>query len=430
MSSTCRVAAAASLTLLVAIGCQSSDRAASADPFLDTSAAVLRSQVVVRANGPDEQSEPAGTSIVPATFTPAEPRVFPARYLDCPVPRRDLAGCPPGHAHVVPHPNAGAADRILTRQAPGGPCVFDPHDYRDEYLCDGGDRAYPVHYDAFNRLGLDTEDTVAEFVDSAGNRTTKPTNRVCVYAPRFAAVLSVDATGAEQMVQGPSLEARRTGGVGIRTRLAVNAHAQRLSGVGVRVRSRPSGVDADVGRDAIDQVNRAAGHTKLVNLYENLVFLRSGRMLQEERPSIARRVDAAVTWAADVAPFVVATTTGGAEVRGTFEAQQLIGLDPSNRKPGELRIVKMADKKSAQRGDVVTFTIRYDNLGDEPLHHLRIVDNLTPRLEYVDDSADSDRRGRLVVEENGEGSLVLTFEVTEPITGKTGGVVSFKTRVR
>ena len=38
------------------------------------------------------------------------------------------------------------------------------HDrYPDEFILDGGDRDYPVHYDAYHRLGLDTEDTVARF---------------------------------------------------------------------------------------------------------------------------------------------------------------------------------------------------------------------------------------------------------------------------
>jgi uncharacterized repeat protein (TIGR01451 family) len=84
----------------------------------------------------------------------------------------------------------------------------------------------------------------------------------------------------------------------------------------------------------------------------------------------------------------------------------------------------------AQSGDIVEFTIRYDNLGPNTVHHVRIADNLTPRLAYVDDSATSDREGRLVVQDNGEGSLVLVWELTNPLPPKTGGVVSFKARIR
>jgi len=59
-----------------------------------------------------------------------------------------------------------------------------------------------------------------------------------------------------------------------------------------------------------------------------------------------------------------------------------------------------------------------------------IVDNLTPRLEYVDDSATCDLNGHLVTEDNGEGSLVLKWELDEPLAGRTGGVVTFQARVR
>jgi len=90
----------------------------------------------------------------------------------------------------------------------------------------------------------------------------------------------------------------------------------------------------------------------------------------------------------------------------------------------------MADRQMAQPGDVVTFTIRFDNIGDLAVHDVVIVDNLTPRLEYVEDSATSDRDGRLVEEDNGEGSLVLRWELDDALAGRTGGVVTFKARVR
>jgi len=52
--------------------------------------------------------------------------------------------------------------------------------------------------------------------------------------------------------------------------------------------------------------------------------------------------------------------------------------------------VKLADKQIAKPGDIVTFTIRYDNIGDREVHDVVIIDNLTPRLEYIEDSAECD----------------------------------------
>jgi uncharacterized repeat protein (TIGR01451 family) len=107
----------------------------------------------------------------------------------------------------------------------------------------------------------------------------------------------------------------------------------------------------------------------------------------------------------------------------------LTGVD-IRRSIGKLRIVKMADKKQAERGDVVTFTIRYDNVGERSLTDVTITDNLTPRLEYVEDSGTSDRDGRLDTVDNGEGSKILKWTFDKPLEGRTGGVVTFQAKVK
>ena len=95
-----------------------------------------------------------------------------------------------------------------------------------------------------------------------------------------------------------------------------------------------------------------------------------------------------------------------------------------------MRLVKLADKEAAQPGDVITFTIRFDNLGDRELRFVRLIDNLTPRLEYVDDSATSDLPGSINVDDNGEGSHILRFELDSPLAGHTGGVITFQAKLR
>ncbi len=57
---------------------------------------------------------------------------------------------------------------------------------------------------------------------------------------------------------------------------------------------------------------------------------------------------------------------------------------------GNIQIVKLADRDVAQSGEVVTFTIRFQNTGDFDVYDVRIVDNLTPRLEYVPGTAKID----------------------------------------
>ncbi len=63
---------------------------------------------------------------------------------------------------------------------------------RDEYLCDGGDRATPAAPNANGRItGVDPRDAIVRFdigVKGLSQARTLPTNVVCVYAPRFAEV--------------------------------------------------------------------------------------------------------------------------------------------------------------------------------------------------------------------------------------------------
>ena len=166
-----------------------------------------------------------------------------------------------------------------------------------------------------------------------------------------------------------------------------------------------------------------------MNTFEDFQFVRTGLLAQTDEVRLAKGVQAAVTWTRTQYPMVTAQTDQAQEVIGQFSASEFVGKE-DKRKPGRLRIVKLADKKSAQPGDVVTFTIRYDNLGERELLNIRIIDNLTPRLQYVEDSETSDRAGELKLQDNEEGSVILEFVLDEPLPGGEGGVVTFQTRVR
>ena len=60
-----------------------------------------------------------------------------------------------------------------------------------------------------------------------------------------------------------------------------------------------------------------------------------------------------------------------------------IGSAPNPR----LRVIKVASTPLAEPGDEVSFTIRFDNVGNQPIGSVQIVDSLTTRLEYVPNSA-------------------------------------------
>jgi len=342
-------------------------------------------------------------------------------------PPYTITQCPPEPRWSSPSPNPFAQGML------GCQCETTAlaEKFPDEYLCDGGDRALPVHYETFTRNGLDTEDTIGEFTDHTGKTRARASNRVCVYAPRLSTMRTISRPH-----EGMNLD--EVAGVGqsastdqIHTRLKASLKVKNEMSGRVLVRSRASGLESEQIQGNVSQTKRLVVHEKLLNVYQDLGFVQFGRLETTDAARLNYGIRASLVWTREEYPVIAAKTD--AAMTGTYEAHAatIVGIDDKKSdEPGNLRVVKLADKQSALPGDIVEFTIRYDNMGQNTVHHVRIVDNLTPRLAYVDDSATSDREGRLVVQDNEEGSLILIWELTNPLPPKAGGVVSFKARIR
>lgn len=300
--------------------------------------------------------------------------------------------------------------------------------YPDEYLCDGGDREYPIHYQEDQMLGLDSEDAAVEYRDDQGNRRVKPSNRVCVYSPRFAAVSSITQSMEDVGGGRPMQSIVAQIGVGLANREGTFAQHQRDGSERLVTRVRGSGLTTGAAADVVDRPIAAHGHVHTTTPALDFAFLRTGLMKQSEEARLAESIQSASVWSRAQNPVITAKSEQAIVLKGEFRQHELVGRE--SRFKGRLRIVKTADKKIAVPGDIVTFSIRYDNLGNGDVNGVVIVDNLTPRLEYVDDSASSDRDGVLEVEDNGEGSVILRWVLDEPLPGGKGGVVTFQTRVR
>ena len=95
-----------------------------------------------------------------------------------------------------------------------------------------------------------------------------------------------------------------------------------------------------------------------------------------------------------------------------------------------LRVCKVASAASANPGDTVEFTIRFDNFGDQTLQYVTILDSLTTRLELVPGSGQCSRKAQFFTESNEVGSLVLRWEITEPLRPGQGGIARFICKVR
>lgn len=350
------------------------------------------------------QTEEAGVveQQVGPTFTPAEPR-------------REFNPC----------------EEPCNRMETIAPCYYAEF-YPDEYICDGGDRGAPAGYVAGQRSGFDTEDTVAKYIDHAGDSRTSPSNRVCVYAPRFGSVRTVTGLQADTKVD-KAAGARDSQGIGnIKTGNAAqeNVHDTILSGL--ESRNRVDGMESATPAMQARRTDSVEQNRKVDEGHEGRQYSSHGSMERHEGFVLQQQIQNAIAWTRDQYPVLTASTTNANQIKATFKVQQTVGLEDERKTKGNIRVVKLADHEMAQSGDTITFTIRFENTGDFDVYDVSIVDNLTPRLEYMSGTASIDglHPGEVIVEDNGEGSSILTFNLDKPLKGHDRGEITFDARVR
>lgn len=420
--------------MLAAIGfhsCASLDQTAVVDPFLGAPAAAFPETDV---------RPPAVVNNAPVEEHPRNQYIHQTAFEQSVEPMPSAAPVANQAAETIPAERTSATDSALIfkpaeprqpflnvsgskeGESQGVVRSTDALDFPDEYLWNGGDqpaRTFP-----------DNAETLAEYTDHTGKRHQRGSNQVAIYAPRFGSIRSISSPEGGVAIEKVASSYDTARGAGLRNRVGPTSHGQREGLEQTRMRSRVSGLESETLRSSVTQSIQIAGHIQLQYLYQGLGFLKTGEFDQSERAHIASRLESAIAWTRDQNPLIFATDAAANEVYATFKLEEMVGLEEKNTTTGKIRIVKLADRQSALPGDVITFTIRYDNLGDRELSQVRIVDNLTPRLEFIKDSAVSDKDGQIVVEDNGAGSSVILFELDGPLEGKSGGVISFKALVR
>lgn len=303
--------------------------------------------------------------------------------------------------------------------------------FPDEYLFDGGDRAATAAISSPTRSGLDSEDTVGSFRDASGNSRTVASNRVAIYAPRFGSVRTTTGLAADTKIDkaagardaaaigslnngtAPQASIADDALVALESRHGADGMMASLPPAQSLNRERPvQSQKADKGRQSRDA---AAAHT----------------FLRKDASVLAQQARNAEAWTRKSFPQIFAATDSPSAIRDVQKTQQTVGVE-DQREGGVLQLVKLADVQTAQTGDVVRFTIRFRNTGELPLSDVRIVDNLTPRLQYVEGSAAIDEKhpGSVTIDPNGEGSSVLTFTLDGDLEANATGTITFEATVR
>ncbi|MGY8768970.1 MAG: hypothetical protein ACKVH8_11170 [Pirellulales bacterium] len=331
--------------------------------------------------------------------------------------------CGPQGGCVHCQPGAGP-------QTYGYPFQFPPCWPEDEYLFDGGDRDVATEIDSkFGVHGLNIEDTVGHFDTLDGRREVTPSNRVCIYAPRFAAV---------RKVYGLSQSAGNDIMAGFRADLHIEN--QQMTRIASNM-NQPLELDQNVGTKTPNIFRERLRGVGLENKqyliqfeedflpYENFNLIRRGQYDVSEKARLTKSLENAASWNDNVAIQVVIEGQQAYEAGHDGQAQQVLKYEMPPGKP-RMRVVKAAAKGDALPGEIVEFTIRFDNLGDQRIGNVTIIDNLTPRLELVENSAQCDIDAEFITQDNELGSLILRWEINEPLEVGEGGIVRFKARVR
>lgn len=391
-----------------------------------------------------QPAPPAGATpgaVRQAGFTAPPPSGMPAYSSGHTCPP---GGCPPTASGAAHHPGGqtgpctagccGTAAPVYPSMPPmssfginaqgASGFALDPQ----EFLCDGGDRLPPAKIRSDDRIiGVDLEDTVVKYATVDGSLHLEPSNRVCIYAPRFASVRKVTGAVTDEkavaavgydLPHGPS-------DIGLH-----QPSSAVMAPVGPVHSELARGPDAFRGRDRgvpVENINTPVLAEDVVAVLADLSIISHGILREADKPWLAKGATAAIAWSLDEAVEVVVENVQASVATGDVAAE---GLTVYDLPGGRLRVCKLADRQSAAVGDIVTFVLRVDNTGDGKLNDVVLTDNLTTRLEYIEESQTCSKGAIFETEENDGGSLRLTWNFTDDFKVGEAAIIRFRCRVR
>ena len=316
---------------------------------------------------------------------------------------------------------------------PQGPCepqceeqsrCMDPQ----EYIYDGGDRDPPVRLrEDLSQVGLDPEDTVIQYTTKTGLTEVQAGCRVAIYAPRFGSVRKRTGVLESELALRPQTADVPAGPGMIKEKLPpiqVSAPLKANTKDTVRVveafldRQRPMPAELVLPMGEISDAFKP---------YEDLDIIRNGNVKNTDPAKLAIAAAAARIWSNIDA---LAVLIDGQEAAVIVDQKQAREFTLYEYKGARVRICKVASEQIANPGDIVSFTIRYDNIGEQPVSSLVVTDSLAPRLEYIESSQQSSIEARFSTSPNDAGSSVLRWEIDKELKPGEGGFVRFDAKVR
>ncbi|MFO0945028.1 MAG: hypothetical protein U1D30_03640 [Planctomycetota bacterium] len=308
---------------------------------------------------------------------------------------------------------------------------YNPH-FKPErqFLCDGGDLKPRAGFGLDGYLvNVNPSDTVAVYEDITGKRKIKESNRVCIFAPRFLEVRQ--ERGVEAFQQRRIADRiERDDILGTYTQLARETERFKYERAkAAQTRQRASEVVGEQWKGDFMEVRSLDAFDQGLGWAAEIGVQQIGKLHNSEQAMIAKRVVFAKTMTQVQFPQVIAMVEGTGQLVSVWRHQEIRKIEEN---PGFdcLKIEKIASATHANIGDTVEFMIRVTNTGTQPANNVAIVDSLTARLEYVADSARSERKATFLANFNEVGSNVLRWEFHEPLQPDESTIVSFRALVR
>ncbi|WP_345683613.1 DUF11 domain-containing protein [Novipirellula caenicola] len=299
----------------------------------------------------------------------------------------------------------------------------------NEFLCDGGDHHQDVAVRRNNTLaGLDPEDTVVHYMTEAGDTEVKASNRVCVYAPRFASVRKITGAASGGHVVGVA---------GVKHDVGLNRIQDELPGLVINDTQGLAHADVTRRIDAMRDRNRGVRIENVLQpeMTEDVLAALAGlsvldlAQLQENQLALLQEsANAAVSWSVEESIEVAIEDLKPPTLTRDLRVEEIRVYDFPDA--GRLQIGKFADRQHAQPGEVVSFAIRVENVGDSAVNHVTLTDNLTTRLEYVPDSQTCSGGAVFSTKRNEAESLMLQWKLTDELKVGESVTIRFRCKVR
>jgi uncharacterized repeat protein (TIGR01451 family) len=264
--------------------------------------------------------------------------------------------------------------------------ILGPKRPVEEILPDGGDAGPRIGLGPEGKIGgLNPTDTAAEFQYGTNGRRVTISNRVCLFSPRFAVLRSADVPAGFDLLLGTGLERSAWANAMLHARLRIDETQNAIALRGYHTKYGVRGIQSRFGVAALDN-----------------------------------RIGTALTGSVE-----------GLAVRGAvFEVESVTQVRNLCKPDQPLVLTKTADNKAPKAGDVVTFTLKYENYGRKPIRDVVIADSLSSRLEFIPGSVVTDRPAVFTIQMNEAYSALLRWDVQGDLMPGQSGTIKFQARVR